>query len=348
MQPVLGVDAALVLDDARDAASVLRLAAVAGVAGRHVSTDDAPAWWRTAAAVVVDDVSARQLVEARMPRRDHVLLVTTTPEVGDRTWRMALELGADRVIALSDEADVAEWLARLGEPAGSAKLVGFMSARGGAGASTLAATLALAAADHRDVLLLDGDLQAGGIDYLLGVESTGGARWPELSQASGVVPASTLAEALPSAGRLRVLAARAGGHEHLSSAGIDAVVEAARRGHDLVVADVIRIGPLSAALAASADAMLLVVPCEVRAAVTAAALVRDLARRCSDVRLVVRPGRGALRPHDVATAVGAPVAALWPWERRLDTVVETGGFCRGWRRSRAAGIAATLLGELVG
>ena len=93
-----------------------------------------------------------------------------------------------------------------------------LSARGGAGSSTLAAALALAAAVDRDVLLVDGDLQGGGIDYLLGIESVSGARWPELSEASGLLPAAALAQALPTAGRVRVLAARPGEVE--SSSGV--------------------------------------------------------------------------------------------------------------------------------
>ncbi|MDX6496414.1 MAG: hypothetical protein QOE17_2400, partial [Gaiellales bacterium] len=84
------------------------------------------------------------------------------------------------------------------------------------------------------------------------------------------------------------------------------------------------------------------------AAVAAASLAREVRSRCSDVRLVVRQGPGDLRPEDVATAVGAPVAAVWPWDRRLDAVVEAGNFCRGWQRSRVAAIAARLLKELLG
>jgi len=345
VEAVSGVDVVVVLDDARDGAAVLRLAAVAGVAGHHVALGDAPQWWRRAGAVVVDDVSARRLAGVRLPRRDRVLVVTTA-EVTNATWRDALRLGADQLVALGDEAKVAEWLARLGEPSTAGRLLCCMSARGGAGASTLAAALALAAADDRDVLLMDADHHGGGIDYLLGVESVGGARWPEVLDTSGLLPAAALADALPAAGRLRVLAARAGGPGEVSHQALDAVIEAGMRGHRLVVTDAGRDGRVSRALTAYAEVTLLVVPCEVRAAVAAVSLAHEVASRCSDVRLVVRPGRGDLRPDDVATAVGQPVAALWPWERRLDAVVEAGTFCRSWRRSRVGAVALSLLAEL--
>jgi secretion/DNA translocation related CpaE-like protein len=348
VQPVSGVDVAVVLDDPQDAATVLRLAAVAGVAGHPASPGDAPSWWRSAGSVVIDDGCARALVGARMPRRTRLLVVATTAEVSDATWRAALALGAEQVVALGDEAKIAEWLASLAEPASAGRLLCCMSARGGAGASTIAAALALSAAADRDVLLLDGDLHGGGIDYLLGVEAVPGVRWPEVFDASGLLPATALADALPAAGRLRVLAARPGGPGQLSQAGLDAVVGAGLRGHRLVVADAGRGGPVARALTSYADATLLVVPCEVRAAVAAAALAREVRSRCSDVRLVVRQGPGDLRPEDVATAVGAPVAAVWPWDRRLDAVVEAGNFCSGWQRSRVAAIAARLLKELLG
>src|SRR5690348_3167246 len=146
------------------------------------------------------------------------------------------------IFALADEAKVAEWLAALAEPAVTGRLVCCLSARGGAGASTLSASLALAAAGHGDALLLDGDVQGGGIDYLLGLESVDGARWPQLRDACGLLSAAALAESLPQAGRMRVLAARGGAMSPVPQPALTAVVEAGLRGHDVVVADVDRGG----------------------------------------------------------------------------------------------------------
>jgi len=351
MEATSGAEVALVLDHAQDVAAAMRLAAVAGVTGRAASVLDAPRWWRGVSAVVVDDICAGMLAAARLPRRDRVLVVTTGAEVGAATWRDALALGADQVVGLADAAKVADWLARLGEPAAAGRLVCCLSARGGAGSSTLAAALALAGAADRDVLLLDGDMHGGGIDYLLGIESASGARWPELFDASGVIAADALAQALPSVGRVRVLAGRAarpGGLAEPPPAGLAAVVDAAQRGHELVVADGGRGGGIARDLTSYADATVIVLPCEVRATVAAAALAREVESRCSDVRLVVRQGAGGLRPHDVATAVGAPLAAVWPWQRRFDSMVEGGTFHRSWRRTAVAIVATSLLRGLFG
>src|SRR4051812_34155459 len=348
MQPAGGGDVLVVADDPRDAASLVRLATVADCVGRRCGFAELQADWRSARAVVVDELSARRCVAARLPRRDRVLIVTTTSTVSASTWRDALALGADPVLVLSDEAKVAEWLAGLAEPAAAGRLLCCMSARGGAGASTLSAALALTAAGDRDALLLDGDVHGGGIDYLLGIEAVDGARWPQLRDASGLLPATALADSLPTVGRLRVLAARGSATSSGPDPALTAVVEAGLRGHDVVVADVGRGGQSMPVWTPYADVTLLVVPCEVRAAVAAAALVGEIGPRCADVRLVVRPGPGDLRPKDVEAAVGAPVAQLWPWERRLAAVTETGGFHRGWRRSGLPGIAGSLLENLPG
>jgi len=346
MQPAGGTDVAVVADDAQDAAALVRLATVAGCAGRRRGFADLHTDWRDAGAVVVDELSARRCVVARLPRRDRVLVVTTASAVSASTWRDALALGADQVLALAEEAKVADWLAALAEPSSTGRLVCCLSARGGAGASTLSASLALAAAADRDTLLLDGDVQGGGIDYLLGIESMDGARWPQLRDACGLLPATVLAETLPHTGRLRVLAARGDDASPVPQPALTAVVEAGLRGHDVVIADVDRGGLSAPVWTPYAEVTLLVVPCEVRATVAAAALARDVASRCADVRLVARPGPGDLRPKDVEAAVGAPVAVLWPWDRRLAAVTEAGRFHRSWRRSGVAGIAAALLQEM--
>src|SRR4051794_31876646 len=134
MQAAGGSDVLVVAEDPRDAASLVRLASVADCVGRRCGFADLQADWRSARAVVVDELSARRCVAARLPRRDRVLIVTTTSTVSASTWRDALALGADQVLVLSDEAKVAEWLAGLAEPAAAGRLVCCMSARGGAGA----------------------------------------------------------------------------------------------------------------------------------------------------------------------------------------------------------------------
>ena len=343
MDTAAGIEVVVAVERPEAATTLSRLAAAAGVTVSYQSAVELPLSWRAAAAVVLDEGAARDGAQARLPRRSNVLVVAATREISPSAWRDGLALGADGVLSLDDEAGVAQWLADRAEPATRGHLVLCLSARGGAGASTLAAALGLAASADGDALLLDADPSAGGIDYLLGIETVPGARWPELTDAAGVLAAAALAEALPAVGGLRVLAARRAGAADLPVAALSCVVESGLRGHSLVVADAGRTGPALPLLASYAAVTLLVVPCEVRAAVAAAGLVGELSTRCSDIRLVARPGPADLRPGDVAELVGRPVAALWPWERRLAAVTERGWLHREWRRARVGAIAVELL-----
>ncbi|HEY8728348.1 MAG TPA: hypothetical protein VIL94_02120, partial [Acidothermaceae bacterium] len=77
--------------------------------------------------------------------------------------------------------------------------------------------------------------------------------------------------------------------------------------------------------AADADVVLLVVPAEIRAAAAAARVAAQITSLCDDVRVVVRgPAPGGLRPADVATALGLPLAGFIKPERYLAAALERG------------------------
>src|SRR5450756_3160863 len=59
-------------------------------------------------------------------------------------------------------------------PVATGRPVGVMAARGGVGASCLAASLAAESARTRPTALVDLDLGGGGLDVLLGIEDDGG------------------------------------------------------------------------------------------------------------------------------------------------------------------------------
>jgi secretion/DNA translocation related CpaE-like protein len=338
-------DVAVAVADGHQRSVVTRLAAVAGVTALPVQVSDPAAWWPFAPAVVVDADGARRCVEARVPRRSRVLVVTADV-AAVACWSAAVALGAEEVLDVADERRVADWFARLGEPVQAGRLICFVPARGGVGASTLSAVLALAASQSHDVVLLDGDPYGGGIDYVLGLEAADGARWGDLAGASGVLAAQSLAEALPSIGRVRVVSHGPGGAD-VPTAAADAVLAAALRGAPLVVVDAPGPGPMARSLTARADVVVVVVSADVRGVVAASAAASDLSRGHRELRLVVRhPGPGDLRPEDVADAVGRPVSAVWPWERRLGSLVEGAGLARGWRRTTAGSVALDLLSQL--
>jgi secretion/DNA translocation related CpaE-like protein len=230
-----------------------------------------------------------------------------------------VEVGAERVAVLpADEA----WLlsraaAAIRSPVERGWLVVVAGCCGGAGASTVATALALAA--EPGALLVDADPWGGGLDLLLGAERAEGLRWPELAGLRGRVAGDALLAALPEVGGVHVLAASRTAAEEIPGEALVAVVEAGRSTGRPVVVDLPRPGgPGDAATApvlADADRVVLVVPARLRAATAARLLVDAPDSAWSAAELVVRPVPGGLSRDDVAEVVGRQVLAELPFDR---------------------------------
>ncbi|MCX5043165.1 hypothetical protein OG921_08285 [Aldersonia sp. NBC_00410] len=306
--------------------------------------------WSRARAVVLDAAGAAACVRERMPRRPGVVLAVDG-EPGLMHWQAATAVGAEQVVALpAGAAELVRVLAQRPAGGGGGAVVAVLGGRGGAGASTLAASLALIADETRTSLLVDCDPAGGGLDLLLGIEDRPGLRWPGLVVEDGRVSALALHHALPVAGkRISVLACgRAPDGREPSPVAVQAVLDAGREADDLVVCDVPRDrGPASAAVLASADLVVLVVPAELRA-VAAAESTADFVRTHNPHQmLVVRgPAPGGLRALDVADALGLPLVAQMRPEPRLDGQLERGGLRLG-RRGPLRRAAVAVLDALV-
>jgi hypothetical protein len=109
-------------------------------------------------------------------------------------------------------------------------VLGVLGGSGGVGASTFAAVLALCAGRS---VLIDLDRVGGGIDVLLGIESSPGARWSGLRLGGGRLDPAALAEGLPAWRGVPVLAADTGPP---SPGAVAAVLDAARACGTVVVA----------------------------------------------------------------------------------------------------------------
>jgi secretion/DNA translocation related CpaE-like protein len=299
----------------RDAllAAVLRLAALSGTRMDVWSgTGAVPAAWRSAAAVLVDPDSLPLTGAAAPPRRPGVQLVTLQQPDAD-AWRCAVEVGADQVVVLPE--DSSQLLDLLGAATEAvrprATTVTVTGGCGGAGASTLAAALAVTSAREAPTVLLDADPHGGGLDVLLGVEQTPGARWPELVESRGRLGAAALSQALVPVGELRLLSWDRSAATTVPAEAMATVLDAAGRAGDLVVVDVPRRWDDPGSIAvAGADLALLVVPATVRAVASAAHTVRALQALTAEVRVVVRdPAPGGLGSADVGRAIGLSVAA---------------------------------------
>ncbi|WP_067718606.1 septum site-determining protein Ssd [Nocardia yamanashiensis] len=181
--------------------------------------------WAAAPVIILDTLSARNCVAAGHPRRPGIILVTAEePSLLD--WQTATAVGAEQVLRLPAESDtlITAFTTNYQRSHTRGAVVAIAGACGGAGASTLAAAVALTAATHyRDrTLLIDAAPYGGGLDLLLGIEQNPGLRWPDLAIENGRISAVALHQALPAISGVSVLSCGRGG----TTTGFDATASA--------------------------------------------------------------------------------------------------------------------------
>lgn len=336
---------------------VLRIAAAAGVE-IEVAHDPGAARLRYGRPPLIllggDQVDA--CVRARLPRRPGVVIACRDGR-DSRPWDDAHLLGAEHVVLLpAAEPWLHERFASTRAVARGGRVLAVLGGRGGAGASVLAAGLAVTACRERlRTLLVDADPLGGGADLLLGWEEMRGLRWPQLARASGPVDPAALVEALPSRGDLVVLScARDVPDEEspvmpaLPADAMAAALDAGRRGRDLVVVDVPRrLDEAAAVVLQAADRALLVVPAELRAAAAAARIVDLVLAQRRELSVVVRgPGPGRLGATEMAQALGLPLAGVLRPEPRLAAALERGEPPASAPRGPLALLCARLIREV--
>lgn len=346
--------AVVMLDDEDLLDDVVRLAAAAGAEVERVP--DAAALrrrWSAASLLLLDEAAARAGAGLRLGRRPGVVLLCRG-EPPATAWERAVAIGAEHVVSLPEGED---WLvgalsdatdASDGPAAGTGRVVSVVGGRGGAGASVLAAAVAVSAReDAARVLLVDCDPLGGGLDLVVGAEHVDGPRWPDLALGSGRVAASSLHDALPSPdGVLTVLSCDRTGDGPTPDAAA-AVVEAGRRAGETVVCDLPRhLTDAAVAVVDVSDLVVLVVPAEVRATTSAARVAGPLLVRGCRLAVVVRgPAPGGLDGEDVARALGLDVLASVPAEPGLGAAMDRGrvpGVRRGPLREAARAVLAAV------
>jgi secretion/DNA translocation related CpaE-like protein len=342
-----GILAVLAESTLRD--EVDRVAAAVGVRVVHASSTSplSRKTWSAATAVVLDEAAAGRCTHTGLPRRTHVILVTGT-EPAPATWAAAIEVGAAHVLRLpAQERDLVRKLANASESArdSSARgdVVTVIGGHGGAGASLFAAALAQAATEP---LLVDLDPWGGGIDLLLGGETTPGVRWPDLTLQGGRLNSSAVREALPRHRGISMLSGTRRGFE-LDARAVDAVVDAGRRGGVTVICDLPRrLTDAAQTALETADLVVVVGQGNVRACAATATIVPVLTGINPNVGLVVRgPSPGGLRAAEVAAIAAAPLLASMKPDPRLAEQLEHGGL-RLRRRSALAAAARQVLAVL--
>jgi secretion/DNA translocation related CpaE-like protein len=294
--------------------------------------------------LVGSDALAAGRVRA-LPRRPGVVVVADRV-LPPADWAGAVEIGAERVAVLPDDESwlLARCAAAVRAPVDRGWLVAVGGACGGAGASTVATAVALAAAPG--VTLVDADPWGAGLDLLLGAERADGLRWPDLSGLRGRVAGEALLAALPDVGGVHVVAASRSSPEPVPTDALTAVVDASRAVGCPVVVDLPRSAGDEASLAADADLAVLVVPARLRAATAAGLLVEAPESPWAGAQLLVRVVPGGLSRQEVADVVGRPVLAELGHDRSAVPRGERGEPPLVTPRSPFGTVARRILGGL--
>jgi secretion/DNA translocation related CpaE-like protein len=338
----------LLLDD------LLRLAAAAGVS-LDVAHDTTSALrgWSAAAVVLVGSDLVDRVAEQRPPRREQVHVVGHAP-TGDTVFRHALLAGAADVVELpaaegwlvellTDVTDAVPGSGRRG------RIVGVVAGSGGVGASMFAAALAVSSSLQQATALVDLDPLGPGLGRVVGLDDRDGAGWDVLVSSRGRLGSRSLRSALPDKDGLAVLTWGAGPVVDLEPTAVREVLSAAQRGHDLVVVDLPRrLDPVSEEVVTRCDQVLLVVGPTVVGVASAGRVLARLRPLTDRVSLVTRRGGATVEPDQVASALGVPVAAELPRQRRLDEHVELGLGPVHSRRSGLARAARATLARVAG
>ncbi|MDQ4046685.1 MAG: CpaE-like family protein [Actinomycetota bacterium] len=326
---------------------VERIVAAAGGLLRVVAdVSEAAPFWDSAAAVLVGS----DIRELPPRRRAPAVLVGLSGE-GDSLWHLGAALGAQRVAVLPDAAAwLAEYLSRSRSPEAGGAVLGVTGGCGGAGATTAAIWISQAAAGlGARVLLVDADPWGGGVEIALAAEESPGLRWPDLADARGSIDPGQLADALPVAGGFSFLS-WPGSRERsapVDSSTVGGVLDAARRGFELVVVDIGRNAEPLRTFAWDCDRLLMVVPAQLKAAVASARLLQELPP--VDAALVIRGKAGAaLDGTLIAESVGLSLHAIMPEIRGTAGATELGRLLEHGRRRSVRRFAAAVLELLDG
>ena len=333
----------VVTDDEDLLEDLLRLAAAAGVELTCARRPSSRAQWRAASVVVIDGRQLSTAVAAGWPRRSGVYAVVTA-EPDSTFWELCVALGIERTMTLPGEDDLLIEVLSSARDLGpdNGRAIAVIGARGGAGASVLAAAVAVTAAKAGSpVILADCDPWGSGQDILLGVEGRRGLRWPDLMASAGRVGTAALHRALPAVadlstsgrrqvdsnlGRLSVLCHDPQRLGPVPAAVVDVVISSCRRAGELVVLDLPR-DPGEAADRALelADLIVMVAPADVRSCYAGRRLLDRIRAAGPLTGLVVRgPAPGGLGADDLAMGLNLPLITSMRLQAKLAKDIEMG------------------------
>lgn len=238
------------------------------------------------------------------------------------------------------------------------KMVAFVGARGGVGATTLATNLAwhLAHRQHRRAVLLDLDLQNGDCALALNLKPAPGLR--DALDNPTRIDTTLLERAMTPVGeRLFVLSSEEPLRDDIAFTpeAVEAIVAALRPLFHYLIVDVPRLpSPANRRALEIADIRVIVADHtlrSVRDAVRLRTLLGEEDREHRNILAINRSGEGgrhAVRLRELTDVVGLPTRTSLPFEPRLFARAALDGILPATRRGRFADAIANLAAELSG
>jgi secretion/DNA translocation related CpaE-like protein len=321
-------------------------AAGAAVRRSVVRVSDAEALigrWREAGVVLVGADVAVLAARMVLPARQGVYVVADSSAAAS-ALSASVPLGAATIVLPDGGAWLADVLAGRTGASQPTSRISVLGGSGGVGASTLAVGLACAGKALGASALVDLDALGGGVDLLLGAERAPGWRWDRLRAARGQI--GDLSGQVPAVEGLTLVSMGREDWAPVTRDAVAAVLASLTRSSELIVMDVGRSLDAGAREALrGADRTVLVCAQDVRG--VASARMTLAAAEPPGAGVVVRMHRGgAIRPPEVAAALGLPLLGTVPHDSALVPAAE-----RGVPPDKAAGRAwlracATVLREL--
>jgi hypothetical protein len=206
-------------------------------------------------------------------------------------------------------------------------LVAVVGASGGLGASTLALAVGRRlAATGPPTVVVDLDLDRGGLEVSAGVEHLPGRRWDDLRAVRGRVPPDLLVPSFPGEGGCHVLSARGGASPEVPEGAVLDVLDALAEGPARVVLDLPATSQLLGRVLRPDALVLVVLGLRARALADADALVERLTDG-TDLRLVTRGTRpGPDVVDDVVAHLGVAHLHHLPDDAHVPRAAERGVF----------------------
>lgn len=253
--------------------------------------------------------------------------------------------------------------AGIADIAGAAPSIAVIPAVGGAGASVMAACLAINLAQYRSCCLIDADEYSGGADLLMGMESEPGVRWGDLGTGTGQLDPEALMTALPvvrTRPELRVLTStRCRGVTSASTypsnyptpEGVAKVMSTLLSHEVSVVVDLPRDRRFFPMVLEQVDIVAIAVPQAVRAIAAAGKLATEI-RDCGiePVALLRAQRSNDISAQEIAQATDIRIAGEVKYLRGLSHEIDVSGLGRsvGVIGAGLAPLIERLVGSLVG